>query len=765
MRARILAALALCCAWASALAAGGPLQREARFDLPVQPLADALLALAQQADVELVVVGDTGSAASRAPVSGRMTVVRALSRMLDPAIWQVEAGEAGLVLVTRRSRSARVSPAPPAAPAAPVVDAPGLRVTARRREESRLDVPMSVQRLYGGTIAALGIDNVATALDLVPGVTAVDHGRGFTLVQIRGISSSLGSNENGYYLDGVAFTGATVPWYPDAATFDLDHIEVLKGPQGTLFGEGSLGGTVRIQTRAPQLHRFEALAAGRVSSTGGGDGGWGWEGMVNLPLGDRAAARLVATRSHSGGWVGDAGRPAIPINHHDRDVQRARLRIEPHDRIAVDLGWWRHGSSSPGGGYGARDDGTTPAHYGSDSTWTVAGGRASAQLAGSDVELGISRASLDDHARGELLPGAGYAGDIDIDIEQVELRWSSLGGETWDWTAGYAWRRVRRSDVTRLDDARGAASQHSCAHALFTEANWRLPRTRLALSAGARYFNDTVQSHSRSQGRETRLDAIFATWSPRLGLSYRPGPHRQWYASYARGFRSGQLQPARSLVSAAALGIELPVMLDPDTVDTVEAGYRHEVPARGLHVEASIHHSNWRNVPVRQPLEPGLNGLVSVRGARSRGIDLALGWRTRGGLELRHSVSRVDAVYRASIPGTPIQHGAPVYNVPDWSLATAATRRWELGNGTPLAFAAWVQWLAPRDTGLLVAGRGEPLVLSGARIEWEPVPDHRLGWSVGNLFGEDGAIDARDAYGVAMRPRPRTWEMSWQVAF
>lgn len=762
---RILAALLLCCASALAGAVDGPLQREADFNLPVQPLGDALLALALQADVELVVVGSTAGSASLAPVRGAMTVARALSLVLDPARWQVETGDGGLVRVTRRQQLRERPPAPQAAPPAAVVDAPALRVTARRREESRLDVPMSVQRIHGSTIAELGLDNVAAALDLIPGVSAVDHGRGFTLVQVRGISSSLGGNENGYYLDDIAFTGVTVPWYPDADAFDLDHIEVLKGPQGTLFGEGSLGGTVRVQTRAPVMQEFDAVAGVKAMATEGGDTGWGWQTMVNLPVGERVAARVVATRTRAGGWVEDADRPGAPINQHDRQVQRARVRIEPDDRFSLDLGWWRHASDSPGGGHGARDDGTTPMHYGSRSDWTVAGARGTARLAASQVELGVSRAALDDHARGELLPGTSYSADIGIRIDQLELRWSSLDHPAWDWTAGYAWRSVRRADASAVAGSPNTARQSSRAHALFAESTWRLPGTRLALSAGARYFHDSVDSLSSADDRLARLDATFATWSPRLALSYRPDDRQQWYASHARGFRSGQLQPARSLVLAEAQGIELPAALDPDTVDTLEVGYRREALGRRLHIDAAVYHSNWRNVPVRQPLQPGLNGLVSARAARARGADLEWGWRGPGGLDLRQSVSYVDARYRDSIPGTAIQHGAAVYNVPEWRLATVAGRRWSLDNGTPLAVTAWVQWLAPRTVGLLVENRSGSLVLSGARVEWDPTPHHRLAWGVGNLFGEDGAIDARDAHGVAMRPRPRTWEMLWQVRF
>src|SRR5690606_10810196 len=106
-------------------------------------------------------------------------------------------------------------------------------VSARRRDERWIDVPMAVSVTDADDIEALGLRNAAEVVGITPGATTVDTGGGFTQVQIRGVSSSLGGNDNGYYIDEVPFTGVTVPWHPDTRAFDLERIEVLKGPQGT----------------------------------------------------------------------------------------------------------------------------------------------------------------------------------------------------------------------------------------------------------------------------------------------------------------------------------------------------------------------------------------------------------------------------------------------------------------------------------------------------------------------------------------------------
>ena len=129
-------------------------------------------------------------------------------------------------------------------------------VTARKREERAVDVPIALTAVSGEALELRGADNLADFLQEAPGVGVYDQGSGSQKITIRGISTSLGANENGYYLDDLPFTGVTVPIAPDVRAWDLDRVEILRGPQGTLFGEGSMGGTVRILTKGADLDEW-----------------------------------------------------------------------------------------------------------------------------------------------------------------------------------------------------------------------------------------------------------------------------------------------------------------------------------------------------------------------------------------------------------------------------------------------------------------------------------------------------------------------------
>jgi outer membrane receptor protein involved in Fe transport len=138
-----------------------------------------------------------------------------------------------------------------------------IMVTARKREERAIDVPIAITAVSGAALERRGAANLADFLQEAPGVGVYDGGSALGMkITIRGISTSLGANENGFYLDDLPFTGVTVPISPDVRAWDLDRVEILRGPQGTLFGEGSMGGTVRILTKGA-----EPTAGPRARST------------------------------------------------------------------------------------------------------------------------------------------------------------------------------------------------------------------------------------------------------------------------------------------------------------------------------------------------------------------------------------------------------------------------------------------------------------------------------------------------------------------
>ncbi|WP_428410129.1 TonB-dependent receptor [Hyphococcus sp.] len=177
-----------------------------------------------------------------------------------------------------------------------------ITVTATRREQSVTDVPYNITAVSGDAIDAARTFDDAELLRSIPGVGVVDRGarNAGTLNQVRMRGLSVDGNALGdYAVSSVASVSTYVNETPVFANFllrDLERVEVLRGPQGTLYGSGSLGGTIRYITRDPVLGEFEGSALASVSHVeGSGSAGYTLDGVLNFPLGDTAALRVVGS--------------------------------------------------------------------------------------------------------------------------------------------------------------------------------------------------------------------------------------------------------------------------------------------------------------------------------------------------------------------------------------------------------------------------------------------------------------------------------------
>ena len=181
-------------------------------------------------------------------------------------------------------------------------------VTAEKRESTVQATPISMTALSAGDLLQENISSVIDLVGTVPGLSIRTAGPGQTEYEMRGLGSSGGSTATvGFYLDetplaasAVALNGRTVI---DADLFDLNHTEVLRGPQGTLYGAGSMGGTIKLVTNPPKLGTFEGAASVDASQTTGGSTNGGGSLMLNFPIGDRAALRFVTTDKYISGWI------------------------------------------------------------------------------------------------------------------------------------------------------------------------------------------------------------------------------------------------------------------------------------------------------------------------------------------------------------------------------------------------------------------------------------------------------------------------------
>jgi len=215
-------------------------------------------------------------------------------------------------------------------------------VTAQKTSEPVSKVPISIAVLSGETLAAEHITDYADLSRAVPNLSFTSFGGpGQSNIEIRGISSQAGSATTGIYLDDVPInvlniytTGATEPRF-----FDIDRVEVLRGPQGTIYGASSMGGTIHFVSNQPDLERFSGDVHTSVGGTQGGGVNYESDSVVNLPLVDGVAAlRLGALFDHESGWINRAPDGVVvakAINDYNTTVIRATLKVQPTDALTI----------------------------------------------------------------------------------------------------------------------------------------------------------------------------------------------------------------------------------------------------------------------------------------------------------------------------------------------------------------------------------------------------------------------------------------------
>src|SRR6202167_3492358 len=212
---------------------------------------------------------------------------------------------------------ANAQPAATAENASPALDE--IVVTASKRISTVQDTPISITAVSGDDLQARGVASLATLAQGTPGVSLKSEGPSQTEIEMRGMTSSGGNSATvGFYLDDIPLTGPAsaqnghVVIDPDL--YDLNRIEILRGPQGTLFGSGAMGGTVRLISTQPNLSQFQSTAQSVLSGTDGGGFNHKDSLMINLPLiDDTLALRVAGTENYASGWIDRIVADPFPI--------------------------------------------------------------------------------------------------------------------------------------------------------------------------------------------------------------------------------------------------------------------------------------------------------------------------------------------------------------------------------------------------------------------------------------------------------------------
>jgi outer membrane receptor protein involved in Fe transport len=326
------------------------------FNVPAEPLTQALLDFAVQANVSISVDAAVRCRARGNPVQGRQGVEQGLERLLagtgcayrklDASTYRIVRAPPPLVIRTPHPREPIARPpavalktTPPAGPTE--LSLTELVVTATRRAALVERLPDAVTSLTASDIAAARAGDLSDLTGHVAGMTVTNLGPGRDKILLRGLSDGplTGHTQTtvGIYLDDVRVTYNAPD--PDLRLTDVDRVEIVRGPQGTLYGAGSVGGIVHVVTRAPQLDRRAADVSATGTWTQNGEPGGALEGMVNVPLArGRAAVRLAGWYERAGGYIDDVRLGLKNVNTTTRAGARLTLRVKLSDDWSLSAG-------------------------------------------------------------------------------------------------------------------------------------------------------------------------------------------------------------------------------------------------------------------------------------------------------------------------------------------------------------------------------------------------------------------------------------------
>lgn len=223
-----------------------------------------------------------------------------------------------------------------------------IQVTARKRAENANDIPMSISAFSGDALENAGITDASALVQITPGLTYAKSPTNTPIFSIRGVgfnTSNLSSTATvGLYVDEIAYA---YPYMANGALFDMQRVEVLKGPQGTLYGRNTTGGLVNFITNKPS-DKFEAEVTAEI----GNFETTNFSGVLNLPISDTVAVRFATRYDKRGeGYQRSLTRPEDTNGEKDTFAFRTSLAWNPNDDLSVDLSanYWRDQSDTVAG--------------------------------------------------------------------------------------------------------------------------------------------------------------------------------------------------------------------------------------------------------------------------------------------------------------------------------------------------------------------------------------------------------------------------------
>lgn len=570
-------------------------------------------------------------------------------------------------------------------------DAQRIVITAGKRRQVQSDVAGTVTAVDGSKLERLGSTDSEDVMKLTPGVQFNKGPADASLLSIRGISTNSNANNQGFtqaptgvYIEDVPFTDPfAFVSVPDLAPFDLERVEVLRGPQGALYGSSSLGGAIRYLLNKPNTRQTEGSVLASFSTMTGGGSGWSTAAMANLPLADgKAGLRVVLNARKDPGFIDNVGTGIQNSNSNRVDGGRALFTYRPNADFDLTAIYLRQQSEQKdgsgisafdyvtGNGYSltppSRHEVKTAFPQNFKSTFDLGtiqvnanlGGLRLTSLTGYQTKERILR---EDFSRDFYDPG--FLGDrwtSDTDLHTrtftQEFRLTPVKAGAVNWLVGAFWMdgQVRRDQQVFFEprgtvpDLRFRRSGTATEAALFADAELKLT-DQLTAAAGARYYR-TKLDYERITGVADPGTALpygssESGTTPKLSLRYAFDAQLSTYVLASRGYRFGGI----SNLGSDPVGRPY----KSDSLWNYEAGVRW-TPSDRASLDVSVFRIDWKDVQLAELYtDPATGRQFLVTGnigkAKSQGVEVAGGWKPSSSFSLRGAIAYTDAATSGGI--------------------------------------------------------------------------------------------------------------------
>ncbi|MGA9367447.1 MAG: TonB-dependent receptor [Steroidobacteraceae bacterium] len=737
---RSLTACALAAAASIALVTAAPAsaQEQARvFSIPAQALSSALLEYSRQSDVLVVVAPDLVADKLSPGVSGTYTPSAALEKLLvGTGLKPVRAPNGGFTLESISSQATAQDGEDGDSSIESTLRE--VIVTATRRAEPVSKVGEGISVVTSEQLDMLSANSLEDFVQLTPGLSLQSYGSpGYGSIEIRGISPQSVGATVAVYVDDIPFGGSSNlseggDFTPDLDPADIQRVEVLKGPQGTLYGATSLGGVIRYITKQPSLEHSEGNTSEDVSFTDGGQPSGKVRGSFSTPIiQDKLAVRVSTYYRRIGGFIDDVGFRGKDANSgYDWGVLGTVL-YKPTDNLSINFNAMTQQSSVDGLDTVDLDPSTLRPLYGglselrytpeefvyrtslgsAEINWNTLYGTLLSATSISEIKPeNYQDVTVDFEPFGLGVSPSNPAGAIGHHSDQQEtqeLRFTSSRLGNLEFIAGtflqheyltdgnlypfYTNRQPQLQDLLGIDDKYGTLNE---AAAYLNATYYILPR--LDLTLGTRYSR---VNQSRSQyyggllytGSATSFlyNAQSFSASPKTysaGLRWRMNSNVMYYLRAASGYRPGG---GRTIPPGAPVGFSPDYVSD--SIWSYEAGVKIRALGDRLSLDADGFWINWTNIQSLVYIGK-FNTDGNGGSARSRGFELQSDYVLLKGLVVGLNAAYTDAIFTETVNS--FIDGERLFLVPKYTVTLTAdytfplTRDWTANVGGDYAYIA-----------------------------------------------------------------------------